>query len=292
MSLFVHLMLIAAFVATPGGGSALSESIARTRVPFREVLFQGAAPKPASDWIAKLRGEGQAAPQQRGAAGGPRRAERPGRMAAAGTGRDAQLRGREAFARLFGAGVTAGALDGEGNQRDLLRALGGVRGRTIADADGTGGMAARGPGPGGGGPPEGTLTIGALDRPGADPGSRPGKVGLTKSSQEIELSVGPVTLIGGTDKALLRRAIEGYRPQIRYCYERALAQTPGLYGKFLVEWTITADGRVNAPRVLESTMSPEVDRCLLEKIGRWRLPPPIGGGVVVVRYPFLFRSAG
>jgi hypothetical protein len=30
--------------------------------------------------------------------------------------------------------------------------------------------------------------------------------------------------------------------------------------------------------------------CLEEKVMRWRFPAPRGGGVVIVRYPFVFRA--
>jgi hypothetical protein len=34
-----------------------------------------------------------------------------------------------------------------------------------------------------------------------------------------------------------------------------------------------------------------VEGCIVRQIRRWRFPEPAGGGVVVVDYPFIFRSS-
>jgi hypothetical protein len=36
----------------------------------------------------------------------------------------------------------------------------------------------------------------------------------------------------------------------------------------------------------------EVERCITSKIRTWVFPTPKGGGVVIVKYPFIFKTTG
>ena len=114
-----------------------------------------------------------------------------------------------------------------------------------------------------------------------------------KMDRDINISAGNPVIMGSLDKELIRRVIEAHKAQIRYCYEKALVRTPGLFGKIDMEWTITGEGRVSDSKPKGSTMqNPEVERCIAEKIRTWEFPKPKGGGIVVVRYPFVFKTAG
>ena len=109
----------------------------------------------------------------------------------------------------------------------------------------------------------------------------------------VPLSIGQPTANGDLDKAIIRRYVKRNISKITYCYEKELVRTPGLFGKIDMEWTITADGLVREAKPKASTMNnPEVERCIAEKIRTWEFPKPKGGGIVVVRYPFVFKTAG
>ena len=76
---------------------------------------------------------------------------------------------------------------------------------------------------------------------------------------------------------------------IRYCYQRALQQSPGLGGKVVIGFSIARDGSVSSARTKTSSLKhPEVEECVVGRFLRMQFPTPRGGGVVMVSYPFLF----
>jgi hypothetical protein len=190
---------------------------------------------------------------------------------------------------MFGTGGLGGELKG---------ALGGVTGAQIGDAAGLGGLGARGAGPGGGGMAMNSVGLGALGtqgRGGGGDGSYGTGVGNMgkKSERDINITAGTPTIMGSLDKELIRKVIEAHKAQIRYCYEKELVRTPGLFGKIDMEWTIGGDGLVKDSKPKTSTMNnPEVERCIAQKIRTWEFPKPKGGGIVIVRYPFVFKTSG
>jgi TonB family protein len=99
--------------------------------------------------------------------------------------------------------------------------------------------------------------------------------------------------MGSLDKEIIRRVIKENLSQIRYCYERELAKSPGLYGKVQVKFIIAATGLVSNSQVDESTMkNANVEQCIVQKVRGWRFPKPKGGGIVIVTYPFIFKQSG
>ena len=49
-----------------------------------------------------------------------------------------------------------------------------------------------------------------------------------------------------------------------------------------MQFNIDEDGNVSKALVIERTLrNPRLDKCLTERIRRWRLPPPEGGSVIV-----------
>jgi len=77
---------------------------------------------------------------------------------------------------------------------------------------------------------------------------------------------------------------------VKFCYERQLIKEPTLHGKVLVNFIIDRDGSVREARVDGSTLkNAEVEEYLLSRVGRWVFPAP-RGGIVNVKYPFVFRQ--
>ncbi len=98
----------------------------------------------------------------------------------------------------------------------------------------------------------------------------------------------PSLAMGSLEPAAIRRAIQGVMRRVRLCYEKQLAKRPTLSGKLVVGFTIQADGRVAGARADESMGDAEVDRCVVGALASIRFPRP-RGGVVSVRYPFIFQ---
>ena len=90
---------------------------------------------------------------------------------------------------------------------------------------------------------------------------------------------------------VIARIIRQNRGGFRYCYERRLNERRGLEGKVKLEFVIGSAGRVVVAQVTESTLNDNaVESCLTRRMQRTQFPRPKGGGTVVVRYPFLFKS--
>ncbi|MCA9610123.1 MAG: AgmX/PglI C-terminal domain-containing protein [Myxococcales bacterium] len=86
----------------------------------------------------------------------------------------------------------------------------------------------------------------------------------------------------------IQRVVMRNRASILYCYESSLQRRPELAGRVDLVWRIERDGHTERVRVERSTLGdPRAEGCMVRQIRHWRFPPP-DGGVVVVRYPFLF----
>ena len=92
------------------------------------------------------------------------------------------------------------------------------------------------------------------------------------------------------DKAIIRRYVKRNIDKIRYCYERELLSNPDLRGQVMVHFAIGRTGAVMAASA--SGVSPKVAACVGHAIESIQFPPPRGGGIVQVNYPFNFRPAG
>jgi len=80
---------------------------------------------------------------------------------------------------------------------------------------------------------------------------------------------------------------------VKFCYERELVKSPNLMGRVMVQFTISAQGSVLASLVQSSTMNNvPAEQCIAAAVRRWEFPKPQGGGIVVVTYPFVLKSAG
>jgi hypothetical protein len=198
------------------------------------------------------------------------------------------------FGDESGGGIAAlfGATTGGG---ELEAALGGISGTRAADAYGEGGLGIRGSAPGGGGTGIGTLGIGRVGTLGrgtgnAGYGSGAGGIGQ-KTDRDVAVSAGKPIVLGSLDKEIIRRVVRENQAQIKYCYEKELTTTPGLYGKITMKWVITGTGTVSQAKVDQSDMkNKSVEDCIARKITTWRFPKPKGGGIVIVTYPFVFKQ--
>lgn len=103
------------------------------------------------------------------------------------------------------------------------------------------------------------------------------------------------TMLGAIPKELVASTLRKALPAIRSCYEKGLTKQPTLAGKVMASFRIGADGTVDnaheAPGEGPPFPDPKVTECILKQIRALRFPKPNGGGVVKVKYPFVFTPA-
>jgi Ca-activated chloride channel homolog len=159
-------------------------------------------------------------------------------------------------------------------------------------ARGGGGLGMLGSGGGGGGYGS-TIGVGGLGLSGVGYGASVLRsFGTAHVVQAPRIMVGHSIITGGLDKTIIRRAILTRQNEVRTCYAAELGSSPGLEGRVTVELTIDENGRVVSATVAESTLaSPPVQACVLAAMKKLTFPRTTGGGIVVVRYPFLFKPA-
>ncbi len=95
---------------------------------------------------------------------------------------------------------------------------------------------------------------------------------------------------GALDKEVIRRVIQRHLDEVRFCYEASLVDHPDLKGRVMMQFTIAASGKVVASEVQSSTVNDaRAEKCIAASLLRWEFPKPIGGGIVIVSYPFVLK---
>lgn len=108
---------------------------------------------------------------------------------------------------------------------------------------------------------------------------------------KIKFSEGRTQIHGSLQKSEISRVVRAHWYLIKYCYEKQLRQNAKLQGKIELKWVINGAGYVQTVAVRQTTMNNEqVEGCLMRRVRRFKFPQPRGGGIVVVRYPFLFSQ--
>lgn len=176
------------------------------------------------------------------------------------------------------------SLGSGGLRADILAGIGGlVGGRSTSTGPGLGN---RGSGLGGGGRAEEGGAFGVGDRSGARRAAETGigtyQEGVTPKSTEI-------ITIGGLPASEIDKVVKRRLASIRYCYQRELQKNPALGGKVSVKFTIAGDGSVSSAATASSTLgNSAAEACMSAEFLKMTFPAPKGGGVVIVKYPFMF----
>ena len=194
------------------------------------------------------------------------------------------------LASIFGRDTAAG--------NDAVNVLGGLIGNEIGEAYGVGGLGLVGTGTGGGGTGEGTIglgnfgTIGKGGGGGNGSGYGRGAGGLGgRRARAPDVIPGQANVRGSLDKEIIRRIIRRHINEVKYCYETELTKKADLSGRISVQFTIAATGQVIASVLQSSTMGNiRVENCVVQAVRRWEFPKPMGGGIVIVSYPFNFTA--
>jgi TonB family protein len=182
---------------------------------------------------------------------------------------------------------------------DAQDVLGGLSGNQIGEASGVGGLGVVGTGSGGGATAEGSTglgNLGTIGKAAADGGNGSGHGrgagGLSgKSVMASDVIPGQANVRGNLDKEVVRRIIRRHINEVRYCYD--LLKQPSLGGRVMVQFTIAPSGQVIASVLQSSTLgSARVESCIVSAVRRWEFPHPLGGGIVIVSYPFVLTPRG
>lgn len=204
----------------------------------------------------------------------------------AGTGIMGELlKGAQTFDRVFGGG---------GIGQGMEKTLGSVTGLSGVDQFGSDGLSVRGFGTGGGG---NSLRIGSLNTRGKGGNSKSGwrtassKIGRKRPSRITTGGAGAVVM-GALKRSVIDSYIRRNLAKVRWCYEKELAKKPTLFGRIAIEFTISKSGAVSKSNVKRTTMGNiTVEKCVARQIKKIRFPKPLGGGIVVVNYPFVFKNS-
>lgn len=177
---------------------------------------------------------------------------------------------------------------------DPENALGALMGNQVGENFGYGGLGLRGTGRGGGGTGEGTIGLGNLNTighgggggSGSGYGRGAGGLGGRRGSAP-SIRSGAAMVKGSLSKEVIRRIVHRHINEVKFCYEKKLAQRPDLSGRVSIKFIISGTGAVQMAAVASSTLGdPTVENCIAGAVRRWTFPQPEGGGIVIVTYPF------
>ena len=198
------------------------------------------------------------------------------------------------FASLNGMGAISSGWDDE-NIR------GGLTGIEAREAAGGWGYGPVGVGDGGGcdRPPCGIIGAGKFGLIGhagtGGPGfGTPGAGGPMHRKRRFDgprVIPGHASTNGDLDANIIRRYIRRKLPAIRHCYERKLVSDQDLAGTVLTQFQISPMGVVQGASA-GGMGDRDVESCVADAVRAIQFPRPKGGGMVNVRYPFIFQPAG
>jgi hypothetical protein len=197
----------------------------------------------------------------------------------------------------FGAEVAKG--------NDPENALGALLGNQYGANFGYEGLGVYGTGRGGGGDGRGTIGLGDLNTigrgcrgyncgpGGPDYGKPSDNLTDRRPVNRIRIKDKGAMIVGSLSKEAIRRVVRRHINEVKFCYERGLAKRADLEGRVAIKFLINGKGAVQNSAVALSTLDdPGVAQCVARSVRRWTFPQPVGGGVVIVTYPFHMTGPG
>ena len=96
-------------------------------------------------------------------------------------------------------------------------------------------------------------------------------------------------MMGTLHKEAINEVVRSDMNGLRYCYQRELVTKPLLGGYVRMKFVIAKDGTVSQAHVVATTLNePKVESCMVERFLGYEFQEPLGGGIVIVNYPFVF----
>lgn len=140
---------------------------------------------------------------------------------------------------------------------------------------------------------EAAETSGTPADPRPVPTPQPGSVQVVdarKSAGEPVAQMKP-TIVGSLDKEIIRHVVRSAMPDLRACYDSVAPTAGEPVGTIVLKWLIDGTGSVSTTAVVDDTLGDQrVSVCALRVIASLKFPKPKGGGIVIVNYPFVFKS--
>ena len=132
----------------------------------------------------------------------------------------------------------------------------------------------------------------ALGAPEADP-SAPWAEELEPEADREDKA--PPIRMGSLARSSIDEGIRDVMPEIRACYQEALAAVPDLAGQLRIKFTIEEEegsGWVKEVSVPDADFDDvPMEDCVMDVVESVAFDPPEGGGVVIVSYPFVFSQS-
>lgn len=97
-------------------------------------------------------------------------------------------------------------------------------------------------------------------------------------------------VMGALDRSVIDAYIRRNLAKVLWCYENGLKKNPGIAGRVVINFVISANGDVVSSKVQKTTLgNAEIENCIAEHIKKIKFPKPKGGGIVIVNYPFVLK---
>jgi len=91
------------------------------------------------------------------------------------------------------------------------------------------------------------------------------------------------------DGDAILRGVRAQAPSFHRCYERELRRDPTFRGRFVMTFTVDADGKVRRADVRDAATRSSMTECVRRVLLQLRFPPT--GSPVTVSYPFYVDPA-
>lgn len=136
-----------------------------------------------------------------------------------------------------------------------------------------------------------------LNRPGPDGTPDGRRITNRRPREGGDETAGPAEPAPGTlDKDSIRKGIRAVTPMVKVCYEETLEEFPDAAGKVTIGFRIIGEdgkGRVEMSELDQegtTLFDEKLHDCLQNRVAEAEFEAPEGGGVVNVRYPFVFAT--
>lgn len=116
-------------------------------------------------------------------------------------------------------------------------------------------------------------------------------VGVSRKpgGRRVKARTQPVRTSGKLSRVAIRKVIGKGRSAVHACYKKALARDPKASGRISVDFVVGVKGKVRVVSIPRSTIKDtKLLACVKKAIKAFVFPAP-KGGVVRIRYPFIFR---
>jgi hypothetical protein len=149
----------------------------------------------------------------------------------------------------------------------------------------------KGKGRGGGGNAEGDFeSTGDPDMKETRAPKGTGGTGSGVKEAKVAFSQSDGDFTGGLTREEVDRVVKSRKGTIQACYQKAVNRDRSLAGKLVVNFRISAEGKVTSARIepgKSSLRNAEVESCVKRQIQGLKFPAK---GGAVVNYPFIFSS--